>query len=178
MMMVKETAAAQNTARLTVYGVRNENPGRRFAYWQGIQRFLVFALLALPASSEPQKPYRLEIRPEAPNAHTHGALRDVRYPTAEQRAANIGQLLGLSKEQQDRVQAIFVDEDKRSTALWQDSSLSAKARTIKLDQLRDQTVHKVRDLLTADQKKKYDAIAPAKPPAERPHLEPDDSGPY
>jgi hypothetical protein len=87
-----------------------------------------------------------------------GRYIDVDYPTPEKRAANLAELLSLSDDQKQKVQAIFADQDKQTLALWSDESLAADARTKKIAEVRDAAMKKVRDLLTGEQKKKYDAI--------------------
>jgi hypothetical protein len=149
-----------------------------------MSRALVFiavtAMFAAPASAQVQQQIRiLPIHPPNPPVHDPHGYRHVRvsFPSPEQRADNLAQLLGLSSEQKDRIQAIFIDQDKRSTALWDDTSLAAPARIARLEQLRDETVQKVRPVLSTEQRKKYDAIAPAKASAEKPRLTPDGSPP-
>lgn len=136
------------------------------------------AIFAGPAHAQPQQRTSiLRIHPHNPPVNNPHDYRHERasFPTPEKRAENLVQLLGLSSEQKDQVQAIFVDEDKQSTALWADTSLAPQARIGKLDELRDATVQKVRTVLNDDQRKKFDAIAPAKESTVRPRMEPDNN---
>jgi Spy/CpxP family protein refolding chaperone len=114
---------------------------------------------ANPAQAGPQRRGRIIIRPQIPPAPgQRGRYIDVDYPTPEKRAANLAELLSLSDDQKQKVQAIFADQDKQTLALWSDESLAADLRTKKIAEVRDAAMKKVRDLLTGEQKKKYDAI--------------------
>ncbi len=100
------------------------------------------------------------------------------YPTPEKRAANLAELLDLTDDQRDKVKEIFVDQDKQTSAVWNDTELSVEARNKKLADVRSDAVHKVRDVLNDEQRKKYDALDPAGKPQDKPRLQPDpDSGP-
>ncbi len=108
------------------------------------------------------------MRPQTPPGHGQtGRYIDVDYPSPEKRAANLAELLNLTEEQKQKVEAIFLEQDKQTMALWSDESLAADARTKKISQARDAAVKKVRDLLTGEQQKKYDALGPAEKPADR-----------
>ena len=124
-----------------------------------VRMLLLFTVTsALPIFA--QRPYRLEMKPQRPPGRDFGRhYEDVGYPTPEKRAANLGELLTLTDEQKPKVQAIFVEQDKQSFALWADESLTDAARIRKIAELRDATTRKIRDLLTDEQKKKYDALA-------------------
>ncbi len=119
---------------------------------------LVTVTNALPVLA--QRPYRLEMKPQRPPGRNFGRhYEDVVYPTPEKRAANLAELLALTDDQKQKVQAIFADQDKQSFALWADESSSEAVRLRKIAELRDATTKKVRDLLTDEQKKKYVALA-------------------
>ena len=121
------------------------------------------------------RPPRIIIRPQpAPPPNPAGRRYvDMDYPSPEKRAANLAELLNLSDEQRDKVKDIFVAHDKQASELWADESLSTQARLKKLAEVRINAVKKVRELLTDEQKKKYDALNPADKPQEKPRLEPD-----
>ena len=115
---------------------------------------------AVPGNTQPQRRGRIIIRPQIPPEHgPRGRYTDVDYPTPEKRTANLSELLAFSEEQKTKVQAIFVEQDKQTTAVWSDDSLTTEARTRKIDDLRDAAMKQVRALLTDDQKRKYDDIA-------------------
>ena len=129
-----------------------------------MKRALVIACLvtatvtsALPAFA--QRKYRLEMKPQRPPGSNYGRhYEDVDYPTPQKRAANLAELLNLTDDQKQKAQAIFLEQDKESFSLWSDESLTEAARNKKIAELRDNTAKKVRDLLTDEQKKKYDAL--------------------
>ena len=122
------------------------------------------------ALASPQRRGRIIIRPQTPPGHgDRGRYVDVDYPTPEKRAANLAELLNLTDDQKQKVQVIFIEQDKQTLALWSDNSFSAEARTKKIDDAREAAMKKVRDLLTDEQKKKYDAVgAEEKPMPEKP----------
>lgn len=119
---------------------------------------------AAPLTCGAQQVRLIPIHPPNPPVRHGGGWRNVNYPGPEKRAENLAKLLALSDEQKEKVQALFIDQDKQSDDIWQDTSLPPAQRTQKLDDLRDATVKKVREILTEEQRKKYDAIAPAAAP--------------
>ena len=134
-------------------------------------------LVTNAAGAEPQRRPRIIIRPQTPNPPgPRGRYVDVDYPSPEKRAANLAELLGLSDEQKNRVQSIFVEQDKQAMAIWSDEKMAADVRDKKLAEARDAALKQVRELLTDEQKKKYDTIAPADRPAEKIRLQPDPKG--
>ncbi len=139
-----------------------------------MKRALAIAILAfvMVASALPclaQRKYRLEMKPQRPPGANFGRhYEDVDYPTPEKRAANLAELLNLTDDQKQKAQAIFLAQDKQSFALWADESLTESARGKKITELREATAKQVRDLLTDEQKKKYDELgASAKPAADK-----------
>ena len=146
----------------------------------GCAGILVAALsISTPAPAQ-YIPPRIIIRPQpAPPPNPAGKRYvDLDYPTPEKRAANLAGLLDLSDEQRDKVKDIFVVQEKDAAALWADESLAPDTRAKKLTEARTIAVKKVRDLLTDEQRKKYDALDPARKPAPKPRLQPDpNSGP-
>ncbi len=129
---------------------------------------------AVPMPAAAQRKYRLEMRPQPPPGNAFGRhYEDVDYPTPEKRAANLSELLNLTDDQKQKVQAIFVDQDKQGLALWSDESLTDEARAKRRVQIRDEATKKVRDLLTDEQRKKYDALSAEPKPADKVRLQPD-----
>lgn len=141
----------------------------------------VVAMVAGPAHAQLQQEIRLlPIHPPNPPVDNPNLYRHVRvtFPTPEKRAENLTGLLELSSEQKSKVLALLVDQDKETSALWHDESLSAAARGQKIDELRDATVNKIRGVLDEQQRKKYDSIAPPRPAPKRIELGPDVTVPY
>jgi Spy/CpxP family protein refolding chaperone len=129
---------------------------------------MALAFSAVPQSvhAQPQRRGRIIIRPQVPpDPGPRGRYIDVEYPTPEKRAANLAELLGLTEDQKQKVLAIFSEQDKQTMALWSDQSLTADARSKKIDEVRAATMKKVRELLTDAQKAKYDAVGAEEKPA-------------
>ena len=122
---------------------------------------IFLAALPIPTRCYAQyRPPRIIIRPQPPPPPSPEGRRYVEmdYPTPAKRAANLAELLNLTDDQKQKVQAIFVEQEKEALAVWADDTLTADARAKKVADLRAQATKKVRDLLTDDQKKKYDEI--------------------
>jgi Spy/CpxP family protein refolding chaperone len=84
--------------------------------------------------------------------HTHG------MPSVDDQVKMLSQRLNLTDDQQAKIKPILEDQHTQMQALMQDSSLSPDARRDKAMSLHDQTHAKIRDVLTDDQKKKFDAM--------------------
>jgi hypothetical protein len=149
-----------------------------------MKRILTIAVLAITAmvcansaGAQTQHRPRIIIRPQTPNPPgPRGRYVDVDYPSPEKRAANLAELLGLNDEQKNKVQAIFVEQEKQALAIWSDEKMATDVREKKLAEARQAASKQVRDVLTDDQKKKYDALVPSDKPAEKIRLEPDPKG--
>lgn len=139
------------------------------------------AAVSITTRAEAQyRPPRIIIRPQPAPPPSPAGKRYVAmdYPSPEKRAANLAAMLDLADEQRDKVKDIFVEQEKQSSALWEDQTLEPHDRLKKLDDLRAGAVKKVREVLTDEQRKKYDAFDPSVKPAEKPRLQPDpNSGP-
>jgi hypothetical protein len=123
---------------------------------------------ANPALAAPQRRGRIIIRPQTPNPPgPRGRYIDVDYPTPQKRVANLSELLDLTEDQKQKALGIFVEQDKQTLALWSDESLTADARTKKIEEVRAAAMKKFRDLLTDEQKKKYDALGTDEKPADK-----------
>ena len=118
---------------------------------------LVTLASAFPAFA--QREYRLEMKPQRPPGSNYGRhYQDVDYPTPEKRTANLNELLNFTNDQKQKVLVILTAQDQQASAIWSDESLSDAARAKKVADLRAVTTAKVRDLLTDEQKSKYDAL--------------------
>jgi hypothetical protein len=140
----------------------------------------VMAVTALvcvdPAGAQQRRP-RIIIRPQTPNPPgPRGRYVDVDYPSPEKRANNLAELLGLGDEQKQKVQAIFVEQDKQAMAIWADKKMAGDVRDKKIAETRDTASKQVRDLLTDEQRKNYDALVPPEKPVEKIRLQPDPKG--
>lgn len=144
----------------------------------GTAAILLAAFLVPTRSHAQYRPPRIIIRPQPPPPPGPAGRRYVEmdYPTPEKRAANLTELLDLTEDQKQKVTAIFVEQDKQSSAVWADDSLATDARNKKLAGIRAGAARKVRDLLTDEQKKKYDALGAVEKPPEKIRLQPDPRG--
>lgn len=66
--------------------------------------------------------------------------------------------LNLNKDQQEKVRSILVDQHEQAMTLVRDNTLSRDDKIAKIHTLRDGTINKVRGVLNADQKPKFDAM--------------------
>ncbi len=93
--------------------------------------------------------------PPAPRAH-HVHAR----PSLDERVKQFGQGLDLSEDQQGAVKKILVQRQQESLRLRADPVLSGEARIDRYRALQASTVEKIRAVLTEEQKKKYNPLAP------------------
>jgi Spy/CpxP family protein refolding chaperone len=128
---------------------------------------MVLAMASIGAAA-PQRRGRIIIRPQTPNPPgPRGRYIDVDYPGPEKRVANLSELLDLTDDQKQKALALFVEQDKETLSLWSDDALAADVRTSKIDAVRNTTMKKFRELLTDEQKKKYDALGGEEKPAQK-----------
>lgn len=136
---------------------------------RSIVRFAAVVLAVLPISRSyaQYRPPRIIIRPQPPAPPGPAGRRYVEmdYPTPEKRASNLAELLTLTDDQKQKVQAIFAEQEKQALAVWSDDSLTNEARLKKIDGLRVAATKAVRELLTDEQRKKYDDLGNVAKPA-------------
>lgn len=70
----------------------------------------------------------------------------------------LAEQLNLTKDQQEKVRSILVDQHEQAMTLVRDNTLSRDDKIAKIHTLRDGTINKVRGVLNADQKPKFDAM--------------------
>lgn len=66
--------------------------------------------------------------------------------------------LNLNADQQSKVRSILMDQHEQAMALIQDNSMAREEKIGKIHSLRASTITKVRELLNADQKTKFDQM--------------------
>jgi len=66
--------------------------------------------------------------------------------------------LNLSTDQQSKVRTILVDQHEQDMTVVKDSTLSREDKMAKIHSLREGTIAKVRQVLNADQKPKFDQM--------------------
>jgi protein CpxP len=77
-------------------------------------------------------------------------------PNAEAQLKHITEALNLTDDQQSKVKSILEDTHKQANAVMNDKSLSQEDRHAKLTDLHNAAHAKMRDILTDEQKKKFD----------------------
>jgi len=77
-------------------------------------------------------------------------------PSAEEQTKNLTEKLSLTDDQQARVKTIVEDTHSQMQKLMQDESLTREDKMAKARSLHETAMGKVRDILTDDQKKKFD----------------------
>ena len=78
-------------------------------------------------------------------------------PSVDDQLKNLTERLSLTDDQQAKIKPILEDQRTQMQALMKDDSLSPDDRRAKGRSIRESTDTKIRDVLTDDQKKKYDA---------------------
>jgi Spy/CpxP family protein refolding chaperone len=77
-------------------------------------------------------------------------------PSVDDQLKMMTDKLGLTADQQAKIKPILEDQRTQAQAVMKDDSLSQDDKRTKMRSLHESTNSKVRDLLTDDQKKKYD----------------------
>jgi hypothetical protein len=117
--------------------------------------FFVFTLvLALGAFA--QQPATHDDSSQSQGAAEHGQRG--RMATPEEQLRHLTEALSLSESQQTAVKAIIADTNKEAETVRADNALSPEDRRAKLRTLHEQAHAKIRDILNADQKKKFDEM--------------------
>ncbi len=79
-------------------------------------------------------------------------------------ADRLAEQLNLTSEQKTKVDAILQDQRSQMMALRQDSSMSQEDRRDKMQGIQKTTHSKIRDLLTDEQKEKFDQMPQGRGP--------------
>ena len=79
-------------------------------------------------------------------------------PSVDDQLKNLTERLNLTDDQQTKIKPILEDQHAQMQALMKDDSLSQEDKRSKGRAIRESTTGKIRDVLTDDQKKKYDAM--------------------
>jgi Spy/CpxP family protein refolding chaperone len=77
------------------------------------------------------------------------------------------QRLNPTQEQQTKLRAILENEQKQMQELRTNTAVAPPERMSKMRQIREETNNKIREILTAEQKEKFDAM-PRGPRPDRP----------
>jgi len=76
--------------------------------------------------------------------------------TPEAQLDRMSQQLNLTDDQKAQIKPILEDQDKQLQTLRQDTSIAPEDRRAQFQQVRDNTLKKIRPILNADQQKKFD----------------------
>gem|GEM_PF-2686220 len=76
----------------------------------------------------------------------------------DQRVQMYTQRLNLTQEQQTKLRAILENEEKQMQELGTNTAVAPPERMSKMRQIREETNNKIREILTAEQKEKFDAM--------------------
>jgi protein CpxP len=79
-------------------------------------------------------------------------------PSVDDQVKTLTEKLSLTDDQQTKVKAILEDTRSQSTKIFQDDSMSREDKMAKIRTLRETGNGKIREVLTDDQKKKFDDI--------------------
>jgi protein CpxP len=81
-------------------------------------------------------------------------------PSAEMRMERMSKELELTAEQKPKVEAALKETDKKMQELRADTSIAREDRQPKMRAIREEETKKLKEILTADQFKKYEEMAP------------------
>lgn len=110
---------------------------------------LVFAACAAAQTPEPSSAATTQASPE-PHRHARNSIDD--------RVTVFAKSLDLSVTQQAQLRTILEERQQQIVQLRANTSLLGEARIDRFRALQDQTVERIRAILTDDQKKKYDPL--------------------
>ena len=106
---------------------------------------LAFAQYDSPAAGQPQA---------GSEQHEHGGKRH----NVDEHVKKLTKELNLNQDQQKQVRSILEEQHKQMESAHQDSSMSQQDRHSKFQASREATHQKIREILTPDQQKKFDAM--------------------
>ena len=115
--------------------------------------FLLTLVLALGAFAQ-QPPAQGDDK--HPDQGGPGHARRGGMPSPEAQLKHLTEELNLTDSQQTAVKAIFDDTQKQAETVRTDKSLAPEDRKAKMRTLHESAHSKIRDLLNAEQKKKFD----------------------
>src|SRR5271165_1512464 len=98
-----------------------------------------------------------------PSGSTPPLTRNVQAEVAQ-----MTQRYGLSQDQATRVTTILQEETQKSEEVFSDSTLTMQQQFARLQSLKKEEISRVSDVLTPEQKQKYEADVRPTPPAPSP----------
>lgn len=115
-----------------------------------IRKITLLAVCALAAVAFAQNAPPPQGGPGEGQGHRRG------MPSAEDQVKNLTEKLSLTDDQQAKVKTIVEDAHSQMQKLRQDDSISREDKMAKMQSLHETASGKIRDILTADQQKKFD----------------------
>lgn len=87
-----------------------------------------------------------------------GAEPRSRMSNIDEQVKVLSDHLNLNQDQQSKVRSILLDQHDQAMALIQDNSMERQAKIDKIHNLRAATIDKVRQVLTSDQRPRFDEM--------------------
>jgi protein CpxP len=115
-----------------------------------IRKITLLAVCALAAAAFAQNAPPPQGAPPEGQGHRRG------MPSVEDQVKHLTEQLSLTDDQQAKVKTIVEDTHSQMQTIMQDESASREDKMAKARTLHETAMGKVRELLTADQKKKFD----------------------
>ena len=114
-----------------------------------IRKITLLAVCALAAAAFAQ-----QNPPPQGGGNDQGRHRGM--PSVDDQLKNLTEKLSLTDDQQAKIKPILEDTHSQMATLMQDESMSREDKMAKVRSLHETASGKVRDILTGDQKKKFD----------------------
>lgn len=97
-------------------------------------------------------------QPAAPPSEGHHSSDASSTASVDEHIKMLSDKLSLTADQIAKIKPLFADQFTQMQAVRKDSSLSAGQKLDKIRSIHDETHAKIRDVLTEDQQKKFDAM--------------------
>ena len=110
-----------------------------------------------PQTQMPQTTTPSQQAPET-QSPSQSAPQASRPSNIDEQVKVLSDQLNLSSDQQSKVRSILTDQHEQAMSLIQDNSMDRDTKIEKIHSLRADTISKVRQTLTQDQKPKFDAM--------------------
>jgi Spy/CpxP family protein refolding chaperone len=117
----------------------------------------------------------LALAQAAPEGGGMGSQEGGRRGRGMMNADRLTEQLNLTPDQKTKVEAILQDQRSQMMALRQDSSMSQEDRRDKMQEITKTSSGKIRDILTDEQREKFDKMGPQGPGGRTPGGPPQES---
>ena len=123
---------------------------------KNLRSILVFCIFVFLLSVFAAQPPASQDQDKQSDHAGQGHRQQGNMPSAEAQLKHFTEVLNLTDEQQSKVKSILEDTHKQAHAVMDDKSLSQEDRHAKLTSLHNAAHAKMREILTDEQKKKFD----------------------